>query len=206
MGSGFLSRLGGDGRAERILNRLVSRAVRATPWGLALLGRSVRRLPARPCRVLFVCKGNVCRSAYAELRARSRVSASSGWEFSSAGLEARPGTPPPEDAVSVARQLGLDLSAHRSRSLSAIDPASVEVVFVMEPAQMLRGDLSPFRARSPVLLLGSLAEDPFIADPFGRDHDAFRICFAAIDTALDRLLQPGSGPTAGLTGQPPAAG
>jgi protein-tyrosine phosphatase len=129
-----------------------------------------------------------------------------GWAFSSAGLEAEPGTPPPQDAVQVARELGLDLSAHRSRPLVAIDPATIDVVFVMEPTQILRGGLAPFRARSPILMLGSLAGDPLIPDPFGRDPETFRRCFAAIDLAIDRLLELGSSGATRVIGPHPATG
>jgi protein-tyrosine-phosphatase len=106
----------------------------------------------------------------------------------------------------VARELGLDLSDHRSRPLAAIDPASVDIVFVMEPTQGLRWGLAPFRARSPVLLLGLLAGDPFIPDPFGRDPDTFRRCFATIDSAIDRFFERGPSDATRVTGRHRSAG
>ena len=56
-------------------------------------------------RLLFVCTANICRSAYAEVRARQMLGLDAGWAFFSAGV---PGTvgremDPPMVAQAVAR-------------------------------------------------------------------------------------------------------
>ncbi len=76
----------------------------------------------------------------------------------------------------------------------------------MEPTQALRETLAPFRSRCPILMLGSLAGDPFIPDPFGRDPDTFRQCFATIDITIERLLERGSPDAARITGSHRPAG
>lgn len=171
-----------DGRAARALNRLVSGAVRGTPLRHWFARRARRRLPASARRVLFVCKGNICRSVYAQAVA-SRA-APAGWIFLSGGLAATPGTPSPETAVRVARARGVDLSGHRSQPLAAFPPAQVDVVFVMEPVQALHPALDRFRDRVPVLTLGMAAGDPLIVDPYGQDDAAFHRCFSEIERAV----------------------
>lgn len=65
--------------------------------------------------VIFVCTGNTCRSPLAMVLARQR------WPgevtVASAGLRALDGEPATVAARAVARELGLDLDAHRSRPL-----------------------------------------------------------------------------------------
>jgi protein-tyrosine phosphatase len=176
-----------DGRAARVLNRLVSGLVRHSPLRVSLARRACRPLPPDVRRVLFVCKGNICRSAYAEAVARRSPAASSGWVFHSAGLGATPGTPPPESAVRVARSRGVDLSAHRARSVADFDPAGIDAVFVMEPVQAFHPALGRFRARAPIRMLGMAGGDPLIADPYGRGDAVFESCFGAIERALQLL-------------------
>jgi protein-tyrosine-phosphatase len=70
-------------------------------------------------KVLFVCAGNTCRSAFAEGLAR-RLAAERGLdvEFLSAGEIAFDGAQCPDDAVAAAREYGVDLSPHRARRLT----------------------------------------------------------------------------------------
>src|SRR5262245_48475458 len=61
-------------------------------------------------RLVFVCRGNVCRSPYAEFRARA-----AGLCAASFGLYADAQKPAHEDVIRLASEAKLDLSAHRSR-------------------------------------------------------------------------------------------
>jgi arsenate reductase len=76
--------------------------------------------------ILFLCVANSARSQMAEGLARTifgpRVRAMS------AGSEPSRVNP---FAVEVMRELGIDLSAHRSKSVLTIDPASVDVVITL---------------------------------------------------------------------------
>jgi len=67
-------------------------------------------------RVLMVCTGNTSRSAIAH--AAGKAAAPPGVLVGSAGTYARSGSPASGKATAAATELGLDLSAHRSRELS----------------------------------------------------------------------------------------
>jgi protein-tyrosine phosphatase len=165
-------------------------ALAALLWKL-VPGRAAaerRKVPARPGRVLFVCKGNICRSVYAEYRARALAGAASGWTFESSGLEAKPGTPSPDNAVAVAARRGIDLAVHRSRVFDPARSGSYDAIFVMEPWHQGHALLrtSPVRAT----LLGAFHAPPLVVvrDPYGRDASAFETAFDEIDAALAALF------------------
>src|SRR2546421_5517665 len=79
-------------------------------------------------RLVFVCKGNICRSPYAEARARAM-----GLPCSSFGLEAGVHKPANPSAIRAARARGLDLSEHRAQSVSEFTIAAGDLLTAMEP-------------------------------------------------------------------------
>jgi protein-tyrosine-phosphatase/peptidoglycan/xylan/chitin deacetylase (PgdA/CDA1 family) len=146
-------------------------------------------------QVLFVCQGNICRSAYAEHALRRRVG--NAVRVESCGLDVRESRPSPGRAVQAAHALGIDLSAHRSRAVDAEMIARADLVLAMEVRQLeaLRAAYPTCAAR--FALLRDLAPLPHglfaeIDDPYGRDLTAFTRCFRLIEQSL-ATLQPRTG-------------
>ena len=135
-------------------------------------------------RLVFICKGNICRSAYAEARARMI-----GLPSSSAGFEATTGLPASESAIRAARSLRLDLSSHRTRSLSSFRFLPGDLLLVMEPAQAEWLQSKALGGDVQVTLLGLWCTHPWphIEDPLGLSDGYFGTCFSLIDNALANL-------------------
>lgn len=182
----------------RLLRRLdpASRMVFARVWLRRLVTRS-RPLPAGlplAPRLLFVCHGNILRSAVAEALYRDRVArgvAPAGSEAESAGTAAREGAPADPRGVSAAAGMGLRLDAHRSGRLNAerVDRADLILVmdFVNEADVVARFP----GAAGKVRLLGSFlsrdARPSEIRDPFTGTADDVRASFQLIAEAVDAL-------------------
>ena len=80
----------------------------------------------RPRHILFLCVANSARSQMAEGIARSL--ALRGVAVSSAGSETSSVRP---QAIQVLGEIGIDISAHRSKGLGTIDPSTVDAVITL---------------------------------------------------------------------------
>jgi protein-tyrosine phosphatase len=140
--------------------------------------------PSRVLRLVFVCAGNVCRSRYAEARARAL-----GLEAGSFGLAADGRSPPDAVAVRAARRRGLELLPRASRRAQDVRPTAGDLLVAMEPHQARA--LKRAHPRSQVTLLGlwCLPPRPVLADPYGLSEAYFDTCFVCIDEAVVALVE-----------------
>lgn len=151
-------------------------------------------------RILFVCSGNTCRSPLAEAFARSEAArrGASHTLASSAGTFALPGQPATGGAVKAASAHGLDLTAHRSRPLTAELVASADLV-----VGMTVDHLAAVRRLSesvPAVLATEYlpADHPHsragVPDPFGGNDQVYgetaRLLAACVKGLFDRLAGP----------------
>ncbi|MEX0426818.1 adenylyl-sulfate kinase [Nocardioides sp. DS6] len=87
-----------------------------------------------PLKVLFVCTANICRSAYAELVARSLVGDGDEVSFASAGTHGWRDHPLEAEMAAVLPE-GVVADAFRSRPVTAAMLAEADLVLTMEAAQ-----------------------------------------------------------------------
>jgi low molecular weight protein-tyrosine phosphatase len=86
--------------------------------------------------ILFLCTGNLCRSVMAEAMMRARaLSAGSGLRVESAGFTTAR-EHPPSQTIATMRDLGLDVSSHRSRTVTARLLEGADLVLCMERAHV----------------------------------------------------------------------
>lgn len=156
--------------------------------------RSLR--PAAVRRLVFVCLGNINRSAFACAVARRE-----GVRCCSIGLSTTSGAPATPDAVATAAELGYALDEHQATDLADFEPQQGDLYVVMElrHARRLGARGVP---EADVALLGHWARPLryHIHDPHTLSRDYFRSCFAVIQPAvlhLIRELRQGASPSVG---------
>lgn len=135
-------------------------------------------------RVVFVCQGNICRSAFADWCGRAR-----GMRTASVGLATGTDVPAYPDAVETARRFGIDLSAHRTTDIGDFRFADGDLVLAMEVRQCRRLAVELAGMPLQIGLLGcwSLPRRPHIHDPHGMSREYFHTCFVAIASGVERL-------------------
>lgn len=183
-----------DARSRLDWLRPLARRLRAGSTALlhparrARARRQVRRLAPRS--ILFVCHGNINRSAYAE--AFFRGACDRQVSVASAGFVG-PGRGSPVVAREVAEARGVSLESHRSRLVEPALVVAADLVVVMDEPQARR-----LRARygvraERVLLLGDL--DPEIPgrrpvqDPVDRPPAEFDRVFGRIERCVNELIR-----------------
>lgn len=135
-------------------------------------------------RLVFVCKGNICRSAYAEAVARAL-----GIEAISCGLDTVEDAPANQDAIEIAREKGVDLGTHKTRPIMYMLLRKSDLLIAMEPwqADFLKIHLSK---NHQYTLMGSWSKPslPYIHDPYGSSPAYFESCFDYIETSVHEIV------------------
>lgn len=140
--------------------------------------------PATIRRLVFVCQGNICRSAFAEAVARR-----AGLRAASVGLSTTPGRPAHPPAITAAQSLGHDLQAHRATDLADYHPEPGDLLLVMEVRQLARLSAAPRLCDVPRTLLGRWTRPmmPHLHDPYGLDDSYMMQCLTRIERAVTGL-------------------
>lgn len=139
--------------------------------------------------VLFVCHGNINRSAFAEKKLLGLLGGSGRLRVASAGFLPRAGRPTSETSRAAAAELGVRLDSHRSTPLTPGLLAAYDLVFYMEPAHRLQlGRISPPSLSKCFPLAALESRGPVaIPDPEGKSRDVFRATYRRIAACVSEL-------------------
>lgn len=135
-------------------------------------------------RFVFVCKGNICRSAYAEAVAKSF-----DMEAVSCGINTQDGVLANQHAIFVAAEKGIDLQNHRTSRVQSLSIRKHDLFVAMEPYQIeyLKQEFK----ENPCTLLGLWGKPviPHIQDPYGASDAYFHHCFYFIEKSVYEIVK-----------------
>ena len=150
------------------------------------LAGAARPDPTKVRRLVFVCHGNICRSAYADVLARR-----AGMEVASFGLSTSSGKRAWPAVSELAAARGVDMTAHRTTRIEDYVPLPGDYLLGMETRHMRKLAVHPLTAILPRGLLGSYAEPgyPHLHDPYLLDPAYMEVCLNRIERAVAKLIR-----------------
>ena len=146
--------------------------------------------------ILVVCTGNICRSPMAEGLLRHALAGQpdplKSLKVVSAGVSTRNGEPVSENAVTTLKKAGIDISNHRSRSLTQELLDQAVVVFGMTESHRSIIQLRATPAPKHLYLFRGLLPTPAeqeIGDPFGGPLEAYEAARDEMVEAIPSLVE-----------------
>lgn len=142
----------------------------------ALSGEDVKDVE----HITFFCRGNICRSPFAEGIAKKL---NCGLTFDSSGSISKEQRLSPINAVTVAKEFDVDLDLHRSRCISRADIRETDLYVVMDKSNYY--DLVTMEV--PEDKIRFLANHE-LEDPYGKSVDEFRKIYRQIELEIKRIF------------------
>lgn len=181
------------------MKKWVKEILKSSFW--ALEGATIWNppIPAKVRSILFICKGNICRSPFAEHIARKQLQYSNLCNISSAGIIVDKPEPSPPEAILSAENFRIDLLQHKSKPVNYALLESYDMIVTMETWQQkhLKKVFSGFADK--VYLLSLFDRDTAypmnfyykynIQDPYGKNIFEFNRCFERIERCTSILLR-----------------
>lgn len=134
--------------------------------------------------ILFICIGNICRSPMAEGLLKHALPDKA---VLSAGINALVGEPADPLSVQLMREHGIDIGAHRARSLAAWMVSDADLILTMDGDQKRFIEIKYPETKCKVFRLceGSKCDIP---DPYRQGLAAFRHSCNLISQGVDDLV------------------
>jgi protein-tyrosine-phosphatase len=149
-------------------------------------------LAAAPGRLVFVCYGNIMRSAFAAESARAMHPAVAP-RIIGAGTHAKNGRAAQDSAIRVALAFGVSLDGHRATSLQSVALTAQDLVVCMDI--MNEANVLAHLGRADrVFLVGDIVSvaashgDREVADPYGKGDAVTEQAFATLATLSERWV------------------
>jgi protein-tyrosine-phosphatase len=135
---------------------------------------------APPGRLVFVCHGNIMRSAFAVAYLRARAPELSH-RIVGAGTHAVAGRAAQDSAVRTAPEFGVSLDGHQAQPLALAAVDATDVVVCMDRANEANVVVAAGHVAERVFLVGDVgAPSREVVDPYGRGDDATRAAFSDV--------------------------
>jgi protein-tyrosine phosphatase len=166
----------------------------------SLYGKSIRnpKTPTQVKSILFICKGNICRSPFAEIFAKNISHIPDQYLFSSAGIYVESPQVPPLEAVMAGNDFRVDLQGHKSKSINYRMIESYDLIVAMEVWQFkyLNKLFPEFKEKTFLLPLFDKNSESLtnysiynIKDPYGKSQDDYNKCFDRIMCCIEGLIK-----------------
>lgn len=140
-------------------------------------------------RLVFVCKGNICRSAFAHSYYANGYARELGVTCISAGIDTRVGDGANERVSALALTRSLDMSAHRTSRLDQQQFGAGDLLIGMEPWHLAPMLAAANGAQVTLLGLWHQPYRPYLHDPFNTCPEYLETCIDYIEQCVQQIVR-----------------
>jgi predicted ATP-grasp superfamily ATP-dependent carboligase/protein-tyrosine-phosphatase len=162
------------------------RARQKRAWNRGEVSAAISRAES----MLFLCYGNINRSALADVMVRAYAE-DSGISVISAGFHSEEGRPADPVMVEVAAEFNLEMSSIRSTCVTQQQLHDSDIIFVMEKGHYDKLIAIDSSIAHKIYLLGAhntgANHSVEIQDPYGRAREVYLACYNQIVEAVDHI-------------------
>jgi protein-tyrosine phosphatase len=135
-------------------------------------------------RLVFICKGNICRSSLAEAYGRSL-----GFNCISCGISCENGFPADDRALQFSSSHSLNLADHRTTHIGNVGFEDTDLLVLMEPDHLPAVEKSHINgAQLTFAGLWLKSKNVYIHDPYSSEYGYFAICADKIGVSTEGII------------------
>jgi len=137
--------------------------------------------------ILFICKGNICRSPFAKYYAQKILPKT--MNILSSGHYSETGRRCPMKAIKAAKEYDIDLRNHRSTLVTKELIQNVKIIYIFdEENRDVLFSQFPF-TQGKIYLLGAIDKNlpNIIPDPYGNNYCQYKKTYYIISQAIDSI-------------------
>ena len=145
-------------------------------------------------KIMFICTGNICRSAMAHaLLLKMAKEQNKKIEVYSCGMWAETGDIPTNEGIEVMKDYGIDLSKHRATNIRNSDIDKMDVILCATNNHKANVISMYPEIKDKVFTMkeyaGYTSNDLDIKDPWGYGLDVYKICAKEIEECIEKILK-----------------
>lgn len=143
-------------------------------------------------KIMFICTGNICRSAMAHKMLEKRAKEENkNIEVYSCGVYAVNGDVPTYEGIEVMREYGIDLSKHRATNIRSSNIKEMDIILCATNSHKNNVIAMYPELKEKVFTMKEYAgykDDLDIKDPWGYGIETYRMCTSEIENCINRMI------------------
>lgn len=145
-------------------------------------------------KIMFICTGNICRSAMADGLMKKLVKEQNkDIEVYSCGIFAEDGDTPTYNAVEAIKEYGVDLKNHRATNIRNSKIKDMDIILCATVSHKNNVKAMYPELRNKIFTIKEYAEfdenNLDIPDPWGYDIETYRFCASTISNCLEKIIE-----------------